>query len=146
MIAWLYEASNAGVKIRLIIRGLCCAIPGVPGMSANIRAISIVDRYLEHARIFIFHNGGNERYYVASADWMARNLTHRIEVGFPIYDESLQKEIRQFIDMQLRDNVKARIIAKGRNNKYKRAASGAENVQSQVDFYKYLRAKHRVSE
>ncbi|MFI5263080.1 MAG: polyphosphate kinase 1, partial [Candidatus Kapaibacterium sp.] len=83
MIEKLYEASNAGVKIRLIVRGICCVIPGVPEMSANIKAVSIIDRYLEHARIFIFHNGGQERYYVASADWMTRNLSHRIEVGFP---------------------------------------------------------------
>ncbi|MEP7235436.1 MAG: polyphosphate kinase 1, partial [Ignavibacteriota bacterium] len=90
MIERLYQASNAGVKIRLIVRGICCVIPGVPGMSINMKAISIVDRYLEHARLFIFHNGGQERYYVASADWMTRNLSHRIEVGFPIYDEAIQ--------------------------------------------------------
>jgi polyphosphate kinase len=146
MIDWLYQASNAGVKIRMIIRGICCAIPGVPGMSANMRAVSIVDRYLEHARVFIFHNGGDERYYVASADWMTRNLSHRIEAGFPIYDEAMKKEIRQFIDLELRDTVKARIIAKGRNNKYKHGVSGSEKVQAQVDFYKYLRSKHKTSE
>ncbi|MEI8135174.1 MAG: polyphosphate kinase 1 [bacterium] len=145
MIEKLYEASNAGVKIKMVIRGICCAIPGVPGMSANIRATSIVDRYLEHARIFIFHNGGNERYYVASADWMTRNLSHRIETGFPIYDESLQKEIRQFIDIELKDNVKARTIAKGRNNKYRRVAQGTEKIQSQIDFYKYLKTKHKTN-
>ena len=109
-------------------------------MSMNIRAVSIIDRYLEHARVFIFHNGGEERYYVASADWMSRNLTHRIEVGFPIYDETIQKELRQFIDMQLRDNTKARIIAKGKINKYKRAGS-SEKMEAQIDFYKFLRAK-----
>jgi polyphosphate kinase len=146
MIAKLYDASNAGVKIRLIVRGLCCVIPGVTGMSTNIKAISIIDRYLEHARIFIFHNSGQERYYVASADWMTRNLSHRIEVGFPIYDEAIQKEIRQYIDIELKDNVKARIIAKGRMNKYKHPVAGGEKVQSQIDIYKYLRAKHKVSE
>ncbi len=146
MIARLYEASNAGVKIRMIVRGACGAIPGVPGMSANMRAVSIIDRYLEHARIFIFYNNGQERYYVASADWMTRNLSHRIEVGFPIYDESIQKELRNYIDMELRDNVKARIIAKGRMNKYKRPTSGGERVQSQIDFYKYLRAKHKTND
>ena len=113
----------------------------VPGMSANIRAVSIIDRYLEHARIFIFYNGGEERYYVSSADWMTRNLTHRIEVGFPIYDELIQKELRQFIDLQLRDNTKARLLAKGKLNKYKRIAG--EKIQSQIDFYKYLRNKHQ---
>jgi len=146
MIGALYEASNAGVKIRMIVRGACCAIPGIEGMSANMKAVSIIDRYLEHARIFIFHNGGEERYYVASADWMTRNLSHRIEVGFPIYDESIQKELKHYIDMELRDNVKARIIAKGKMNKYKRPASGAERVQSQIDFYKYLRSKHKLND
>ena len=146
MIDRLYEASIAGVKVRIIVRGVCCIIPGVPGMSINIRAISIIDRYLEHARVFIFYNGGQERYYVASADWMTRNLTHRIEVGFPIYDEFIQKELRQFIDMQLRDNSKARIIAKGKLNKYKRPSSGGEKIESQIDFYKYLRAKHKMND
>lgn len=144
MIDKLYQASIAGVKIRMIIRGMCCLIPGVPGMSANIRAVSIIDRYLEHSRIFIFHNGGEERYYVSSADWMTRNLTHRIEVGFPIYDEAIQKELRHFIDTQFRDNTKARILAKGKLNKYKRLAGGAERVQAQIDFYKYLRNKHKT--
>ena len=146
MIDRLYEASIAGVKVRIIVRGVCCIIPGVPGMSMNIRAVSIIDRYLEHARVFIFHNGGQERYYVASADWMTRNLTHRIEVGFPIYDESIQKELRQFIDMQLQDNTKARIIAKGKLNKYKRTSSGGEKIEAQIDFYKYLRAKHKTND
>ena len=146
MIDRLYEASIAGVKVKIIVRGVCCIIPGVPGMSMNIRAVSIIDRYLEHARVFIFHNGGEERYYIASADWMTRNLMHRIEVGFPIYDEALKKELRQFIDIQLRDNTKARIIAKGKLNKYKRPSSGGEKIEAQVDFYKYLRAKHKTND
>jgi polyphosphate kinase len=146
MVEKLYEASIAGVKIRLIIRGICCAIPGMPGISMNIKATSIIDRYLEHARVFIFYNDGQERYYVASADWMTRNLSHRIEVGFPIYDEAIKKELRQFIDMQLRDNLKARIIAKGKLNKYKRSAIGTEKIEAQIDFYKYLRAKHKSND
>jgi polyphosphate kinase len=141
MIAALYEASLAGVRIRLIIRGICCIIPELPHAGMNIKAVSIVDRYLEHSRVFIFHNGGDERYYVASADWMTRNLTHRIEVGFPVYDEALRKELRQFIDTQLRDNTKARIIAKGKNNKYKRSGT-SEKIRAQIDFYKYLKAKN----
>ncbi|MDP4220224.1 MAG: polyphosphate kinase 1 [Bacteroidota bacterium] len=146
MIERLYEASTAGVKIRMVIRGICCLIPGVPGMSSNIKATSIIDRYLEHARLFIFNNGGDERFYVASADWMTRNLTHRIEVGFPIYDESLKKEIRQFMELQLRDNTKARIIAKGKMNKYKRHATGNDKVQAQIDFYRYLRGRNKAFE
>jgi polyphosphate kinase len=146
MIEKLYEASNAGVKIHMIVRGICCAIPGVEGMSANIKAVSIVDRYLEHARVYIFHNGGNERYYVASADWMQRNLSHRIEVGFAIYDDALQQEIREYIDMQFRDNTKARIIAKGKTNTYRRTSADSQIIHSQVDFYTYLKTKHKVKE
>jgi len=146
MIDHLNEASLAGVKIRLIVRGICCIIPALPPAGMNIRAISIVDRYLEHSRVFIFHNEGEERYYAASADWMTRNLNHRIEVGFPIYDEEIKKELRQFIDIQLRDNMKARIIAKGKNNKYKRTSGASEQIEAQIDFYKYLRAKHKVHE
>ena len=88
MIDKLYEASQAGVKIELIIRGVCCLRPGVPGLSENIRVISIVDRYLEHSRIVYFHNGGEEELFLSSADWMTRNLTRRIELMCPVFDTS----------------------------------------------------------
>ena len=81
----LYDASNAGVKIRLIIRGICCLVPGVKGISENIEVVSIVDRFLEHARVFVFHNGGDEQVYLSSADWMERNLSYRIETTFPVF-------------------------------------------------------------
>lgn len=100
MIEKLYEASNAGVPITLLVRSICCCIPGVPGMSGNIVVKRIVDRYLEHGRIFIFHNNGNEDIFLGSADWMNRNIYRRIEVCFPLYDEKLRAEIKEIIRLQ----------------------------------------------
>ena len=85
MVSRLYAASQAGVKIRMILRGMCSLVPGVPGLSDNIEVISIIDRYLEHPRVLVFHNNGNPRYFIGSADWMTRNLDHRIEVSTPVY-------------------------------------------------------------
>jgi len=107
LIAKLYEASQAGVKIQLIIRGICRLIPGVKGMSENIKVVRIIDRYLEHGRVFVFHNQGNEEIYLGSADWMNRNIYRRIEVCFPIYDEKIKAEIKSILKLQLLDNVKA---------------------------------------
>jgi polyphosphate kinase len=120
MIKKLYEASQAGVSIRMVVRGTCSLIPGVTGMSENIEAVSIVGRYLEHSRFFIFSNGGKERYYISSADWMTRNMDNRVEVAAPIYDPDLQKELKYIIETELRDNVKARIIDADQDNRYKR--------------------------
>jgi polyphosphate kinase len=106
----LYLASQAGVNIQLIIRGICCLRPGVAGLSDNIRVISILDRFLEHARICIFENAGQREYFLASADWMPRNLDRRIEVAFPIYDPAIQQELQNIVDIQLNDNVKARML------------------------------------
>lgn len=138
----LYEASNAGVKIKLIIRGMCSLIPGKAGYSENIEVISIIDKYLEHARVWIFCNSGQEKMYLLSADLMTRNLDHRIEVGFPIYDKEIQQEIRDIINLQLIDNTKAREINWLNNNKYKKTGS-KEYHRSQVDTYNYLRNKHK---
>jgi len=110
MIDELYLASRAGVHIQLIIRGICCLRPGVPGLSDNIRVISIIDRFLEHARVYIFENAGQREYFLASADWMSRNLDRRVEVAFPIYDPALQQQVQEIIDTQLADNVKARVL------------------------------------
>jgi polyphosphate kinase len=106
----LYLAGRAGVKIQLIIRGICCLRPGVPGLSDNIRVISIIDRFLEHARVYIFENAGAREYFLSSADWMSRNLDRRVEVAFPIYDPTLQQQVQEIIDTQLADNVKARVL------------------------------------
>ncbi len=107
MINKLYEASNAGVKINLIIRGICCLIPGVVNLSENIKVTRIVDRYLEHGRLFVFGNNGSPLVFMGSADWMNKNLYFRIEVCFPVYDEKIKKELLQMLDLQLSDNVKA---------------------------------------
>jgi polyphosphate kinase len=106
----LYLAGQAGVKIQLIIRGICCLRPGVPGLSDNIRVISILDRFLEHARIYVFENGGNRECFLASADWMPRNLDRRVEVAFPLYDPTAQQQVQEIIDTQLSDNTKARVL------------------------------------
>jgi polyphosphate kinase len=110
LIMELYQASQAGVKIDLIIRSACCIRAGVPGLSENIRCISIVDRFLEHARIFYFYNNGQSEYWLGSADWMTRNLDHRVELSFPLLDKNLQKHLWSFLQLQLHDNVKARLL------------------------------------
>ncbi|MGH2574608.1 MAG: phospholipase D-like domain-containing protein, partial [Ignavibacteria bacterium] len=141
MIRKLYEASQKGVKISIIVRGICSLIPGIKKMSTNIEAISIVDRFLEHARVFIFHNCGNEKIYLSSADWMRRNLSRRIEVAFPLYNENLKKEIKKEIKLQLKDNTKARIIDKNQINEYKKP-DGNSIFRSQYDIYEYLKSKN----
>jgi polyphosphate kinase len=140
MIAKLYEASNAGVKIQLIIRGICCLVTQLQGWSENIEAISIVDRFLEHARVFIFHNEGHEKIYLSSADWMVRNLSFRVETAFPVYDEAIKKEIKGYINLQLTDNTKARIIDNKQTNGYRKANSDIP-TRSQIDTYYYIKRK-----
>jgi len=110
LIEELYAASQAGVRIDLIVRGICCLRPGIPGLSDRIRVISIIDRYLEHARAFYFHNGGHSEYWLASADWMPRNLDHRVELAFPVLDPRLQSQIREVLEVQLTDTAKAREV------------------------------------
>jgi len=136
----LYEASEAGVKVRIICRGLCCLVPGVKGQSSNISVISIVDRFLEHTRIYYFLNNKNEHIYLSSADLMTRNLSYRIETAFPIYDESLRQEMKDFLRIQLNDNTKARIIDGKRNDTYKTELSDF-NMRSQIEMYYYLKRK-----
>lgn len=140
MIEKLYEASQAGVKIKLIVRGICSLVPGIKGVSENIEAISIVDRYLEHARVFIFHHGGEEKIYLSSADWMVRNLSHRVETTFPIYDDNLKADIKDYIQIQLNDNVKARILDKELSNTYRKDSSDLA-IRSQVETYYYIKRK-----
>lgn len=135
MIKKLYEASQAGVNIKLIIRGICCLIPGVKGLSENIEVISIVDRFLEHSRIYVFHNNGDKKYFLSSADWMKRNLNRRIEVAFPISDKEIQKQLQVIIDLHLEDNQKARIIDDKQNNIY-RSSTNEIKIQSQREIYK----------
>ena len=138
----LYEASNAGVKIKLIVRGTCCLVPGIKDFSENITVISIIDKFLEHARIYIFGNGGKEEMFLSSADLMTRNFEHRVEVGFPVLDADVKQEIRDIIDFQLQDNVKARDINKYNNNKYHKNRLSVK-VRAQFQTYNYLKNKHQ---
>jgi len=140
MIKKLYKASQAGVKIKIILRGICCLIPGVSGLSENIKVNSILDRYLEHARIYIFCNEGKEKMYIASADLMKRNLDRRVEIAFPIYDKSVYKEIRTIIKLQLNDNTKRRKINKIQNNPYSKSKA-AKKIRSQFDTFKFIKQK-----
>jgi len=141
MILKLYEASNAGVNIQLIVRGMCCLVPNQPGFSENIKIISIVDRFLEHARVWIFNHGGDEKIYLSSADWMTRNIDRRMEVGFPILDQHLKEEIKAIIDIQLQDNTKARIINAANENKYVKRRKNEKEHRAQLDIYEYLKNK-----
>jgi polyphosphate kinase len=140
IINYLYEASNAGVKIRLIIRGMFSLVPGVKNMSENIKAIGIVDRYLEHSRFMIFCNGGDEQYYISSADLMPRNLDHRIEVTCPVFDKIIRCELRRTFDIQWEDNVKARKLEESLSNEF--VKPGKDIIQSQIEVYNYLKRIH----
>jgi polyphosphate kinase len=143
MIARLYDASRAGVKVQLIVRSICCLAPGVSGQSENISVHRIVDRYLEHARIFVFHNNGDTEYYMGSADWMNRNLHSRIEVVFPVADKKLGAELGHILDLQLKDNQKAVIltsdIATGSCNNLRVLSAGQAPLSAQQAIYEYVK-------
>jgi len=133
----LYEASKAGVKVRLIVRGICCVKPGVKGLSENIHVVSIVDRFLEHSRVYYFSNDGDPKMYLASFDMMTRNLDLRVEVGAPVLDPRIQREILDHLEIQLRDNVKARVYdQEGRS--VHRVAPGPR-IRSQMELYEYVK-------
>lgn len=136
----LYEANNAGVTIQLIVRGMCCLVPGQEGFSERITVRSIVDRYLEHARVWIFGNGGDELIYLSSADFMTRNIDRRVEVAFPVVDVRIRKEIRDIINIQLRDNTKAREINRSNDNRYIGTKRKIKH-RAQEDIYNYLKYK-----
>ncbi|MEM6517561.1 MAG: polyphosphate kinase 1 [Bacteroidota bacterium] len=135
----LYEASRAGVKIQMIVRGICCLIPGVKGMSENIEVISIIDKFLEHTRLYIFCNNDNPKVYISSADWMTRNIENRVEVSCPIYQEDIKKELIEVFDMCWNDNVKARIIDRTQSNAYK--PESKPKIRIQFALYEYYRNK-----
>ncbi|HPT03701.1 MAG TPA: polyphosphate kinase 1 [Bacteroidales bacterium] len=140
IIAKLYLASQAGVKIRLIVRGSCTLNPEIKNLSENIEGISIVDKYLEHSRVIIFANGGDEQYYITSGDWMIRNFDNRIEVACPIFDKDIRRELKTMLDIQLKDNCKARIINNSTPNCYKTNGTKVRK-RAQVEIYNYLQ-KH----
>ncbi|MCG9972339.1 polyphosphate kinase 1 [Christiangramia crocea] len=142
MIELLYKASDAGVKIRLLIRGFTCLIPGITGMSENIYITSVVDRFLEHGRIYVFENSGEELMFYGSADWMNRNLDRRIEVISPVLDEDIKQEFKNILNIQLNDNVKARIQDASEANNYVQKKKGEKAIRSQYEIYNYLKEKH----
>jgi polyphosphate kinase len=138
MVEKLHKASNAGVEIRMIIRGICTMIPNVPQWSENIQIHSIVDRFLEHARVFMFYNEGAEEIYLSSADFMYRNLSARIETTFPVYDEDAKNLIRQVIDFQWNDNIKSRYVNGQQDNLYVRNENPLA-IRAQNETYFYLK-------
>ena len=144
MIAKLYEASQEGVEVKLIIRGICKLIPGIPGLSENIEIKSLVGRFLEHARVYVFGRGDEQEMYVASADWMNRNLSKRVEVGFRIKDDAIREELYHIIDLQWKDNTKARIINTAQDNPYV-DANGNDPIDAQSDTYQFLLDKASVA-
>ena len=136
MIAKLYDASQEGVIIKLIVRGICCLIPGVEGMSENITAISIVDKFLEHPRLFIFDTPQEQEVYISSADLMTRNLDHRVEITCPIYDETIKQELIDTFDICWKDNVKARDLSTQRNEYI---SDNSKPFRSQFETYNYYK-------
>ena len=137
LIAKLVEAAKAGVEIKMVIRGICCMFTENKKFRKPIQAISIVDEYLEHARVMIFHNGGNEKVYISSADWMVRNIDHRIEAACPILEKEIQKQLKDLIEIQLNDNVKARILDNDLSNQYVNPRNRIK-IRSQVEIYNFL--------
>ncbi len=138
----LYEAARAGVDIRMVIRGICTVRPDQTGFKKPIKAISIIDQYLEHARVMIFHNGGHPQVFISSADWMIRNLDHRIEAACSIESPEIRKELMDIMDIQLRENVKARILDNEQQNAYVASHIGAGMHRAQVEIYHYLKSKN----
>lgn len=139
----LYEASKAGVSIKLIVRGMISLVAGLKDLSRNIKAIGIVDRFLEHSRFLIFHHNGNEEYYISSADLMTRNIDHRIEVTCPVFDKNIQSEMKDIFELQWKDNVKARKLDSSLSNEFVR--QGKKEIRSQISVYNYL-LKKSISE
>lgn len=139
LIAKLYEASQAGVKIRIILRGVCALVPQIKGQSENIEIISIVGRYLEHSRVMIFGNNNDSLIYISSADWMLRNLDKRIEVSVPIWDETYKKQIIDIFELQWKDNLKARIIDSEQKNIYRKIVKDSEKINSQHSLYQWYK-------
>ena len=139
LIAKLYEASNEGVKIQCIIRGICALVPNVKGLSENIEVKSVVGRFLEHTRLFIFSGGGRTKYFISSADWMERNIDRRIEVTCPVHEKSIQKDLDFIFETYWKDNTKSRIIDRSQKNKY--VSSNDDRVNAQEEMYAYFKKK-----
>ena len=141
LIEKLYEAAHAGVEVKMIVRGIFCAVVESSKFKKPITAISIIDEYLEHARVMIFHNEGKEKVYISSADWMVRNLDHRVEAAILVTDKNILEELKDIINIQLRDNVKARWLDKDLSNKYVSSLDEEKKTRSQIEIYNYLYQK-----
>ncbi len=141
VISKLYEASQKGVKLSLIVRGICVLIPNIEGVSENISACSIVDRYLEHSRVYCFANNGNKEIFISSADWMIRNFDNRFEVACPIFDPAIKEDIYNILKMNLKDNQKTRLFSGDYKNVYKEQ-NGEEPFFAQAGIYNYLKSKN----
>ena len=137
----LYEASQAGVKIKMIVRGICCLVPGIKGLSENITVISVVDKFLEHPRVLIFENAGEKKIYLSSADFMTRNIENRVEVACPVYDDELQRQILDTFELSWKDNIKARVVNQNPQNKMVIPQSGQVTQRSQWTTYAYFKNK-----
>ncbi|MEL0301972.1 MAG: polyphosphate kinase 1, partial [Flavobacteriaceae bacterium] len=136
----LYEASAAGVPIKMIVRGICCLIPGMPSLSENIEVISVVDKFLEHPRVYIFEHGGTPKYFISSADFMTRNIENRLEVAAPIYDLELQKQIQDVFSLCWSDNVKARYVNGSKANTF--INNKKPKNRSQWSIYEYYKKRY----
>lgn len=146
MVEKLYEASRAGVDIDLLVRGNCSLVPGIPGVSDHIRIAGIIDRYLEHSRIFVFAAGGEERVFIGSADWMPRNLDNRVEVITPVYDPEVREEMKRIVDFGLRDTLQARIVDGEGKNLFKQPDEGGQPFRSQEALYEYYLNEEQATE
>lgn len=137
----LYAAAEAGVKIDLIVRGICTALTQQPSFKKKMNALSIVDQYLEHARVFVFSQGQQAKVYISSADWMVRNLDHRVEVACPIFSETFSDELKDILKIQLKENIKARILDNKQRNQYVKRTDKEKTFRSQIEIYNYLKGK-----
>jgi polyphosphate kinase len=141
LIGKLYEAATAGVSVNLIIRGICCVLTKQSTFVKPINAISIIDEYLEHARVFVFHNEGKPKVFISSADWMVRNLDHRVEAACPVFDKEIIQELIDILNIQLSENVKGRILDNQQKNGYVKVKEGEPEIRSQIEIYDYLLKK-----
>jgi polyphosphate kinase len=135
MIEELYKASRSGVKIKMIVRGICCLLPNRKNLSENIQVISIIDKFLEHTRMFIFCNDGDNKTFISSADWMTRNLENRVEVTCPVLDRNISKRINGIFDIYWEDNIKSRLVNSSNNNDYKK--NNKSKLRSQEEVYNF---------
>mgnify|MGYP001803494935 CR=1 FL=1 len=143
MVKKLYKAAEAGVKVRLMVRGMFSPVIDQPKLNGNMEATGMVDKYLEHSRIMIFCNGGEERYYLTSADWMPRNLDKRVEVACPVYDPIVQRELKDFMEIHWSDNSKSRLLDNDLQNRY-RKHKNRKPIRAQNELYRYFQEKVNI--